>query len=220
MHSRLSKPFIFIKGKPILFYTLEKFRGLSFIKEIILVLRKSNIEWVTKNWSKKLASLGVKKVVAGGKRRQDSVYNGLSITNEKCKIVMIHDAVRPFVKKEWIYSTCEKALKYGGAIVAIPIEDTVKFVINKKVKNTLNRSLIWRAQTPQAFRRDFFIKSYKKIMHQKISVTDDSQIIEIAGSSIAIVEGDKLNIKITDTCDLRLLEFILSNKQMHKKCNL
>jgi len=215
--AQIPKAFISINKKPLIFYTLESFRNIRFIKETILVLRKEDIGWAKTKFGEKLSTMGIKKIVPGGKERQDSVYNGLKAINKNCDIVMIHDAARPFVKKDWLYSLCGNAARYGSAILAIPVEDTIKFVTKGKSKLTLNREPIWRAQTPQAFRTDILLQSYKNLMRKNLLVTDDSQTVEITGLSPKIIKGSKFNIKITTKEDLYLAKILLSRRKQLEK---
>src|SRR3990170_9054505 len=163
MKSKIPKPFISINGKPIIIHTLEKFRNIPCIKEIILVLQKNDINWVIKKYGNVLAKLNVTKIVAGGKRRQDSVYNGLISSNINSDLIIIHDVVRPFVTKEIILSAINTAKKYGAAVPAIPAKDTIKLIgQNNIVKNTFNRQSLYQVQTPQVFKRAILLKAYRK----------------------------------------------------------
>ena len=205
MKSKIPKPFISINGKPIIIHTLEKFRNIPCIKEIILVLQKNDIDWVIKKYGNVLAKLDVTKIVAGGKRRQDSVYNGLISSNINSDLIIIHDVVRPFVTKEIILSAINTAKKYGAAVPAIPAKDTIKLIgQNNIVKNTFNRQSLYQVQTPQVFKRAILLKAYRKSLKTGFPATDDSQLVEMAGFPVRIVKGSDANIKITTPADVKI----------------
>ena len=209
--SKTPKPFIQLCGKPILIHTLEKFRNISCIKEIILVLQKNDINWVIKKYGNVLAKLDVTKIVAGGKRRQDSVYNGLISSNINSDLIIIHDVVRPFVTKEIILSAINTAKKYGAAVPAIPAKDTIKLIgQNNIVKNTFNRQSLYQVQTPQVFKRAILLKAYRKSLKTGFLATDDSQIVEMAGFPVHMVKGGETNIKITTPADISIANALLA----------
>src|SRR3989304_6929376 len=236
--SKTPKPFIQLCGKPILIHTLEKFRNISCIKEIILVLQKNDINWVIKKYGNVLAKLDVTKIVAGGKRRQDSVYNGLISSNINSDLIIIHDAVRPFITKEIILSVINSAKKYGAAVPAIPAKDTIKLIgQNNIVKNTLERQSlypvrnaikkgfggkfrvgftmqeipngVYQAQTPQVFKRAILLKAYRKSLKTGFLATDDSQIVEMAGFPVHMVQGGETNIKIANPAAISIAKTLL-----------
>jgi 2-C-methyl-D-erythritol 4-phosphate cytidylyltransferase len=203
--AKLHKPFIKIRGKPILLYTLKKFSKLKFVKEIILVLHKDDIKKYLPKYSREFARCRVSKIVEGGKRRQDSVANGLSLCEKTTKYVIIHDGVRPFIDTPTIIKTFNTAKKTGAAIVASCATDTVKYVQQNIVKKTLNRSKIWLAQTPQIFRKQLLLKVVNKLKSRK-TFTDESQILEQMGVKIRIVQSKNINLKVTTAQDLYFIK--------------
>ena len=143
----------------------------------------------------------IKSFVLGGRRRQDSVYNGLKMVSENSDWVLIHDAARPFIDGQVITKVILAAKKTGSAIVAVKAKATIKFSQkNNIVKNTLNRVGLWEAQTPQVFRKELILKAHKKYCQE--DVTDDASLIEKLGQQVLIVQGSYQNIKITTTEDL------------------
>jgi 2-C-methyl-D-erythritol 4-phosphate cytidylyltransferase len=210
MGTRVRKPFKVIGKKPIIFHTLEKFYKLRRIKEIILVVNKDDLSTVIKKWSDKLKFYKVAAIINGGKRRQDSVFNGLRHLNPDTKIVLIHDAVRPLVNNKIIKAVIEKAEERGAAIVATPMKSTVKKVnSNLGIIETVPRHDLWMAQTPQGFKRDIIIGAYDKIKNTKTEFTDDAEVVEKCGFKVEIVTGSYDNIKITTHEDLILAESLL-----------
>ena len=142
------------------------------------------------------------RVIAGGVERQDSVFNGLQALPPDCDWVFIHDGVRPFATLELLKNTWDAALKTGAAIAALPASDTIKRVRAGQVVETLARDEIWLVQTPQVFRRDILIEAYQEARRQGWSGTDDAFLVERLGLPVAVVPGERSNIKVTTREDL------------------
>ena len=210
MGTKVRKPYKTIGEKPIIFHTLEKFYKIKRIKEIILVVNKKDLTPVVKKWSDKLKSYKVTKIISGGKRRQDSVYNGLCNLDPDTNIILIHDAVRPMISNKIIKAVIERVDDKGAAIVATPMKATVKKVSSKlSIIKTVPRQDLWMAQTPQGFKRDILFKSYNKIKNSNKEYTDDAGVVEKCGYTVEIVAGNDDNIKITTREDLKLAESLL-----------
>ncbi len=210
MGADVRKPFIMIGEKPIFFYTLEKFYKLKRVKEIIFVVNQKDLNTVKEKWTDELKKYKVTKVIAGGKRRQDSIYNGLSLLNPDTKIILIHDAVRPLVYAEEIEAVIKSTEENGAAIVASPMKLTVKKADSSlKIRETVPRHDLWMAQTPQGFKRDLILNAYEKIRDSNVEYTDDAEVLEKAGHTVKIVPGSYDNIKITTREDLKLAESLL-----------
>jgi len=210
MGANVRKPFIMIGEKPIFFYTLEKFCKLKRVKEIIFVVNQRDRSTVIEKWSDELKAYKVAKIVTGGERRQDSIYNGLSHLDPDTKIILIHDAVRPLVKKDEIEAVIKSAEEKGAAIVASPMKLTVKKVNpSLEIIQTVPRHDLWMAQTPQGFKRDLIINAYDKLKDTNKEFTDDAEVVENAGHTVGIVSGSDDNIKITTREDLKLAELLL-----------
>lgn len=149
-------------------------------------------------------------VVEGGVYRQDSVWKGIEKLREhRIDIVLIHDAVRPFIRPELIHSVALAACEYGAAICAVRAKDTLKVSnANAFVETTMNRDQAWLAQTPQAFQFDLFCKAYADAASHNFIGTDDAMLVERIGGKVKIVEGSYENIKITTPEDLALAGLI------------
>ena len=211
MGSDISKQFIEIDGKPILYYTLKRFIDSKTINEIILVLPKDEIEYCISNVLDKY-NLKVSKIVEGGKERQDSVYNGLKEV-ENSDIVLIHDGARPFVKERIIEEGITFAKEYGAAAPGVMPKDTIKVIDNNGFsKETPDRNTLVSIQTPQVFKRDIIIESHKKVRESKLIVTDDTMVVEMNNKRVYIYEGDYENIKITTKEDLILAQNLVNVK--------
>jgi len=196
------KQFIEIGGKPMLEWTLAAFEKAKTIDEIILVVNKEDIPK-----GKKFKFSKLKKVVAGGEERQVSVANGLEALPADAEIIAVHDGARPFISAEIIESTVNEAKRSGAAVVGVPIKDTVKKATSdeRRVTETIDRSELWAAQTPQVFRKDIILKAYQN----SEKVTDDSMLVEKTGQPVTMVMGSYQNIKVTTPEDLEIaLKFL------------
>lgn len=210
MGTGVRKPFIMVGEKPVFFYTLEKFCELKRVKDIIFVVNERDRSTVIEKWAEELKSYKVTKIVTGGERRQDSIYNGLSRLDPDTKIILIHDAVRPLVKKDEIEAVIKCTEEKGAAILASPMKLTVKKVnSNLEIIKTVPRHDLWLAQTPQGFKRDLIVNAYDKIKDTNEEFTDDAEVVEKAGYTVGIVSGSYDNIKITTREDLKLAELLL-----------
>ena len=150
----------------------------------------------------------VDNICEGGSSRQESVLNGLRST-KVTDFIGIHDGARPCISHEIIDNCINTALKHGSAVPVIPITDTIKKVnSNKIITSTINRSELWRAQTPQIFSRKTIIEAYNNLL---INQTDDAAMMESLQESVSICEGDPLNIKVTDPVDIILASHILKD---------
>lgn len=209
MKANISKQFIMLKDKPILYYTLDRFIKNPNVDNIVLVLPKDEIEYCKKNIIEKY-NLKIDFIVEGGAERQDSVYNGLKAL-EDTDIVLIHDGARPFVSNKIIEEGIQKAIEFGGAAPGVMPKDTIKIKdSNSFSKETLDRSTLVAIQTPQVFKFSEIIKCHEKIKKDNITVTDDTMVYEMYGNKVYLYDGDYENIKITTPEDLLLGEKILS----------
>ncbi|MBN2030503.1 2-C-methyl-D-erythritol 4-phosphate cytidylyltransferase [bacterium] len=199
------KQFLEISGKPIFIHTLGKFDLCREVDEVLLVVQPDQMKNAEKSIDKYHIQK-VKKMVEGGPERQHSVRNGIDKITEGTTIVVIHDAVRPFVSVEKITEVIQMAKKEGAAILAIPVKNTIKSGADGWVKETLKRESLWSVQTPQAFQIDWIKKAYKKADEDNIFATDDALLIERLGYPIKIVQGEEQNLKITSAMDLFMAE--------------
>ncbi len=194
------KQFKLLSGRPLFFHTLKLFLQSDYIDEIIVAVPSANVDSTHRDVLSMSAGKPVK-VVAGGTRRQDSVKNGIGVSDSDSTLVCIHDAARPFVTEDLIQrsiSACEFA---DGAVVGIPSKDTVKFSENGLVKETLDREKIWLAQTPQCFHKNKLLQALYYAETENLTGTDESALMEAMGFSIKLVEGDSNNFKITTKDD-------------------
>jgi len=144
--------------------------------------------------------------VAGGAERQDSVSAGLAALPATVEWVAVHDAARCLVTALDVGRVIEAAYREGAALLATPARDTIKRVVDGHVAHTPNRSECWAAQTPQVFRRELLTEALEKARTEAFIGTDDAQLVERMGVSVAVVEGSARNIKITLPEDLLAAE--------------
>ena len=210
MASDRPKQFLLLAGMPVIFHTLKPFEQCESINEVIVVLPAEEsagfLSLAAKYGLRKLA-----RVVPGGATRADSVKRGLmSIRSATAEIVAVHDGVRPFVSVEEIEATIAAARTNGAAILAAPVTDTIKQVVDQRVTRTFDRAGLRRALTPQCFRYDWLRQAYQAADVADPSLTDESVLVEKLGHPVSIVEGSARNIKITTVEDLAIAEAILA----------
>jgi 2-C-methyl-D-erythritol 4-phosphate cytidylyltransferase len=207
LNKKIAKPLVILNGKPILIHTLKNLSKSSIIEEIIIAVDKNYLE-IFKKKIKQFGLSKVKKIVAGGKTRGQSVFNGLRAIDKDFDIVLIHDGARPFIKTELIKKLVSQAKKFGAAILAVPAKATIKRIDPKKLEvvATLNRNILWEVQTPQAFKKDLILSAFKKL--NTLNLTDDAALVERLGKKVKVVLGSYDNIKITTPEDLVFAEGI------------
>ena len=216
MAAAVRKQYLEIGGRPILAHTLLAFDGCALIDKIYLVAPREDFNYCRKELFSALTLNKKIVLVAGGAKRQDSVYNGLTAVDnlgslpEESQIVVIHDGVRPFVHPDQITRCIQEAQMHKACILGVPAFDTLKQVnSNNKISATLDRSWIWMAQTPQAFHIDVITEAHKHAQAQGLYGTDDAWLVEQTGQSVKIIPGSRFNIKITSPEDLELARAII-----------
>ena len=212
MKADINKQFLKLQNKEVRAHTIDKFYNNENIGEIIVVVREDEAEFFKINIIEKYGYKNIK-IAFGGSERQDSVYNGLKMVDENCKIVLIHDGARPFVNNETIDSAIESAKENKCVIVGVPVKDTIKVIDeNNNVCDTPDRSTLWSIQTPQVFDYSLIMKAHEKAREDNYYGTDDSMLMEYFGQKVKVVEGSYNNIKITTPEDLKIGEEILRDK--------
>jgi 2-C-methyl-D-erythritol 4-phosphate cytidylyltransferase len=203
------KQFLLLAGTPVIFHTLKPFQECDCIHEVIVVLPAEESAGFL-SMAGKLGLGKVARIVPGGVTRADSVRRGLmSIRSATAEIVAVHDGVRPFVTVDEISSTVAAAQADGAAILVAPVTDTIKQVSDQAVVNTLDRTALRRALTPQCFRYELLQQAYQRADVNDPSLTDESALVEQLGQRVSVVEGSARNIKITTAEDLKLAEALL-----------
>ena len=211
--SQTQKQFLLLGGEPLILKTLQPFLTSNRISSCVLVVPKSAVDLVKKEVAPYASEDNIR-VIAGGERRQDSVRFGVEAA-DGADVVVVHDAVRPFVRQKWISQVIDRCINNDGAIIALSVSDTLKKVVDGKICETIPREDIWQAQTPQAFRRELLLEVYASVDWENVHVTDEAQLLEIAGKSVAIIPGSSENFKITTQDDWSKAEVIW--EQRHGK---
>lgn len=208
----LPKQFLEINGKPILVHTLERFEKCDLIDEIVLVIPQNARD--TSGLIDKYKSTKLETIVAGGKSRAESVLNGLiaSVNNQTPEIVAVHDGARPLVRVEEITNTIKKASEKGAACLVVKVTDTIKEVSNGKIIQTIDRTRLRRAVTPQCFRYEILKRAFDENEIDE-NATDECFLVEQLGIEIEAVEGSSKNIKITHQEDLKIAEIFLREEE-------
>lgn len=221
LKSDISKQFLNIYGKPILAHSISAFQNSSNIKEIYITVPKNYLSFCKEEIIKKYTFSKVKELVIGGDTRQESVYNALQALPSSCRIVSIHDGVRPLITTEEIDLLIKNLIKLNkkdnsikGIIMAAPAYDTVKKINEDKIiDKTITRNLVCMAQTPQTFFFESILDAHKKALQDDFAGTDDASLIERLGYKVMVVIGRHENIKITTAMDLFLAELIMRKNQ-------
>jgi 2-C-methyl-D-erythritol 4-phosphate cytidylyltransferase len=220
LKSRIDKPLVKLGGAAVIKYSLELLNRHALVKDIILVVSRSNkdelISFVKASGSRKVSAF-----VVGGARRQDSVFNALNKLSSEADLVLVHDSCRPFVSGDQVSALITRARKAGAAILGVPVKATIKEVTCRNagrqaatrifVKRTLERRKLFEVQTPQVFRRELIVNAYKKF--NKHDATDDAALIERSGKPVELVCGSYENIKITTPEDLIIAGAILKSRR-------
>jgi 2-C-methyl-D-erythritol 4-phosphate cytidylyltransferase len=209
MGKDIDKAFLHLATRPVLAYSMQAFEACPDIDEVVLVVRKDRIE-SARGMAHVFGCSKVRKVVAGGSMRQDSVANGLAELSDDSEIVAIHDGARPCVTPQLISETVKVAKRHGAAVAATRMTDTVKLVEKgTTVSKTLDRSKIWTVQTPQTFRVRLLRDAYKSLREKEMVVTDDAAVVELFGHDVHLVPATTPNMKITTTEDLPVMAVLL-----------
>jgi 2-C-methyl-D-erythritol 4-phosphate cytidylyltransferase len=198
------KQFYRLEGKEILIHTLNRFNPNKRIKSIFVSTGKEYVNKISA-LIKKHKINKVENVCVGGKHRQDSVYNALKKIN--CKpddIIIVHDAVRPFISDKLINKLMDESKKHDCVVPGLPLTNTIKKTDkNGIVIKTVPRENLWSIQTPQFFKYKKLIKAFELARKKKIIGTDEAALMEYAGFKVKVVEGESSNVKITTRKDVK-----------------
>ena len=203
------KQFARVNGRPLIAYTIEPFEKSEVVNDIVLVVPRESTEWVREEIVEAFGFKKVRTIVPGGKSRQESVFSGLRALSSQTERVIIHDAVRPLVAEPLIKRVVDAARKTGAAITAVPAKDTVKEVESGDVIGTLDRRLIWLAQTPQCFSYEVIMEAHRQASNDNFEATDDASLVEKYGHKVVVAVGSYANLKVTSPEDVPLLEYFL-----------
>lgn len=221
MGTDVPKQYLFLGGHEVLYYSLKAFEE-SQADEVILVTGKNEISWCREHIVEKYGFSKVRKIIAGGKERYDSVYAGL-LAAAPCDYVLIHDGARPFITDEIIKSVLQGAVDYGSCTTGMPVKDTIKVADGEDMaEDTPDRKSLWAIHTPQGFSYPVILKAHEKFRKRKIpfSVTDDTMLADFfSDTRTKLINGSYENIKVTTPEDMEVAGAFLKRKEGQKSKN-
>ncbi len=205
----VDKLFLEVAGEPVVAHTIQRCAEAAVIQELVVVAREDQVAM----FEELLRALRLRKpacVVAGGKERQDSVWNGLQAVSPQCEIVAIQDGARPCTSAALIAATVEAAQATGAAVAAQRVTDTIKQSDDgRTIAQHLDRARLWSVQTPQTFRLDVIRRALAAVRERGLVVTDDTAACELIGQAVQIVESTTPNPKVTVPADLAYVGMLL-----------
>lgn len=225
MKSPVAKQFMLLKGRPLIWYSLNAIEKSKIIDDCIVVAAPDQMDYMRKEIIQKYKFKKVDAVVAGGKERYESVAHALGvIASPRRKVpnengfVFIHDGARPFLTEDLLKRLYDETYQYGACVAAVPSKDTVKLSDERGyVSQTPDRKRVWNVQTPQVFRVRLISEAFEtmgnhieRLREQKIPITDDASVMELfSNTKVKLVMGSYKNIKITTPEDIGIAEKML-----------
>ena len=205
-----------LDGRAVWLRAVEPFLNRDDVGEILIAIAPEDRELFERRYRPNVAFLNIK-VVEGGAERADSIANALGAADPSCDYIAVHDAARPCLTSDLVDAVFASAAEHGAAILAVPVADTLKRADDSGViVETVSRSGLHGAQTPQVFRRDLFERAYAKRSELVAPPTDDALLVEMLGHPVRVVLGSPMNLKITTAADLRLASAILQSRPRPK----
>jgi 2-C-methyl-D-erythritol 4-phosphate cytidylyltransferase len=223
MGAETPKQFLELGGEPLVIFTLRRLAACSAITDFILATRADELAFLEDRVAR--ARIGrPARVVHGGETRQQSVANALAQVAAETEIVMVHDAVRPFVTVEQLDRLIAEARERGAVILGIPAIDTVKEVKRAslpedvaRITGTIPRERIVLAQTPQAFRCGILREAFARAEADGVTASDEASLVERLGQDVYVVLGSERNLKITRPADMDLARFYLEQERVKQE---
>ncbi len=200
---------LLLAGRPILRWTLDVLEATPVVEGIVVTVPAEDLV----AWEGRLAECPkVRRVMAGGAERQESVRLGLGAVPEEVGFILVHDGVRPCITSELVARVVAEAQQHGAAIAALPVSETIKRGVDGWVKETVERDGLWAVQTPQVFRSEVLRDAHRRAAAEGIAGTDDSVLVERLGVPVRLVPGLAGNLKLTRPEDLPLAEALLARR--------
>jgi 2-C-methyl-D-erythritol 4-phosphate cytidylyltransferase len=210
------KPFVELSGRAAFIRSIEYFSDRDDVCQVIAAISPEDEEIVKVKWGAALAFNGVK-LCFGGAERFETVAKAIELVKDEAELIAVHDAVRCCLTKDWLDELFKTAADTGAAMLACPVVATLKKVEDGKIIDTVDRSNLYEAQTPQVFNAKWLKEGYAKLETlDKSKITDDAQLIEARGHPVHIVETDHSNIKITRKNDVPIAEAIIKSRPKPK----
>jgi 2-C-methyl-D-erythritol 4-phosphate cytidylyltransferase len=216
MGTATSKQYLQLQGKPLLAHTIALFDQHPLVEAIYPIVPATDIVYCQQEILDRYRFGCVRRLVGGGKERQDSVRNGLAALiedgyDQPQRPILIHDGARPLFNVDLLSALLDRIATGGACIVAIPAKDTIKQVIQEQIVDSPPRSQLWQAQTPQGFRFDILRKVFQQQDYSSAPATDDAALVAAAGYPVQVLEGEDRNIKITTPADLLVATALLDS---------
>ena len=212
MAGSVKKPYLKLAEKPILAHTIQRFEQNTAVDAIFVIVDADDFNECQTTVLEPYPFTKVQALVAGGKTRQMSVYNGIRALSADVDFVVVHDGVRPFVTDETIFACLAAADECGAAVAAVPVKDTIKVADeNRFIVETPVRERLWAVQTPQVFRKSLLEEAHQTAHARQLAVTDDAALVEHLGFPVKLVKGSYANLKITTPEDLPVAEVLHSD---------
>ncbi len=204
------KQYLQLSDQPILVHTLRAFDGTDLMNRLVLVVPQTEMDFCDAEIVGPARLQTPVHLIPGGRRRQDSVYNGLASIEGREALVLVHDGVRPLVSRSLIAACIDGANRHGACIPAVPVIDTLKRIDPADcVQATVSRKGLYAAQTPQAFKLSLIRSAHEAARRSGQSFTDDASLVEALGHPVKMIPGERRNIKITTSEDLELARAVL-----------
>ncbi|MGN0552105.1 MAG: 2-C-methyl-D-erythritol 4-phosphate cytidylyltransferase [Oscillospiraceae bacterium] len=204
----LNKQLFELDGIPVAIRSMLAFEQLEEVVEIIVSARECDIDEY-RSLAEKHGITKLKAVVSGGETRQQSIFKAYKEVSKETRYVAVHDGARPLVSPEIIKQCIKDASIFGGAVLGVPVKDTIKNVDGGLITDTPDRRKLYITQTPQIFRKDIYVKGINFANSNELDFTDDCQLAEAVGAKIAMTESNYRNIKITTPEDIAIAEILL-----------
>ncbi len=205
----IDKQCLWLSDMPVLVRSIVPFTQMEDVSELVVVTREDLIPQVM-DWVKEFELEKVTAIVRGGSSRQQSVLKGIEALSENVEYIAIHDGARPFVDEALIHRCMEAAMEHGAATAAVPSKDTIKIADKDGfILDTPDRSTLHLTQTPQIFKRDWYLEAVEQAKTDGVDCTDDCQLVERLGRKVYLSMGSYFNIKITTAHDIPFAEAIV-----------
>jgi 2-C-methyl-D-erythritol 4-phosphate cytidylyltransferase/2-C-methyl-D-erythritol 2,4-cyclodiphosphate synthase len=209
------KQWLPLGGRPLLYWTLRAFQECPAVREVVLVVPGEDLERARREVVEAYGLAKVRRIVAGGAERQDSVLNGFRALSGRPDLVMVHDGARPLVSREVLERAIQATAEHGATLSAVPVRDTLKRVDGAGgVVATLEREGVWQAQTPQTFRYELLEEAFELALREGVRATDEAGLVERLGHRVQVVMGSPENFKVTTPEDVELAEILLKEDKL------
>jgi len=206
-HKR-KKPFADLKGRAVWLRSAELFANRDDVSQTIVAIAPDDMEWFKDKFRPNMAFMDIE-IIEGGAERADTVEKGLARVKADVEYVAVHDAARPLLVPDWIDTIFKAAEESGAVIPAVRVASTLKRVDrDKAIEETVSRTGLWAAQTPQVFRRELLLEAFAK--RGDLEATDEAQLVEQIGHTVRVIEGWPMNIKITTPQDFKMAEALVN----------